>query len=216
MHLLKELFRPFFKKSETFHTPSEDVCKEHNISYNPDYFGKSGPIHISYSTEFSPSHRLWHQTLNQVGVKTNEAHVGGTNVGVWTSISAVDPDAAERCYSTRYCSASLPNLHILTGVEVLNVELKEGGGEQVATGVRFASHGRLHTIGAGKEVIISAGTVKSPLILEQSGIGNEDVLAKANIPVKVSSPMVGENLQDHLSMFLLSCLLGADSLMGVK
>lgn len=51
---------------------------------------------------------------------------------------------------------------------------------------------------ASKEVIICAGTVKSPQILELSGIGNPDVLRKAGIETIVSSSFVGENLQDHI------------------
>ncbi len=50
---------------------------------------------------------------------------------------------------------------------------------------------------ASKEVILSAGALRSPAILELSGVGNPDILRKYNIPVKVNLPTVGENLQDQ-------------------
>jgi choline dehydrogenase-like flavoprotein len=50
---------------------------------------------------------------------------------------------------------------------------------------------------ARREVILSAGTVQSPQILELSGIGSEDVLSKHGIDVLINNPGVGENLQDH-------------------
>lgn len=77
--------------------------------------------------------------------------------------------------------------------------LHESNGQHVATGVRFSCKGQERVVSASREVILSAGTVKSPQVLELSGIGSPKVLAQANVPVKVDSPMVGENLQDHLS-----------------
>ena len=69
----------------------------------------------------------------------------------------------------------------------------------MAKGVRYKVQNAEYNVSASKEVIISAGSVKSPLILEQSGIGDPEVLSKANIPIKVASPCVGKNLQDHIS-----------------
>lgn len=60
-------------------------------------------------------------------------------------------------------------------------------------------------IKAAREVIISAGSIQSPQILELSGIGRRDVLEAAGVELKVDSPNVGENLQDHMSM---SCGFG--------
>lgn len=68
----------------------------------------------------------------------------------------------------------------------------------MAQGVRYTHHGRSFTATATKEVIVCAGSVQSPQILELSGIGHPDVLAKAGVEVQVPSRMVGENLQDHM------------------
>ena len=90
-------------------------------------------------------------------------------------------------------------------------------GELKATGVLFIHEGTFYVVSAKREVIVSAGwakllelhplhtadclarsTLKSPQILELSGIGRRDVLEKIGVPVKVDLPGVGENVQDHL------------------
>lgn len=195
---------PFFKKSETFHPPSDAVRDEYSATHDAGSLGTSGPIHISYSTNYSASHKLWHSTLNAVGVETNPSHLTGSNVGVWTNVNTVDPKTAARSYSTSYCASQRPNLHILTEAQVQEIVLEKGGSEadgdgHTATGVRIHHRGKEYIIPAGREVILSAGSVQSPQILELSGVGNPDVLSKAGVPVKVNSPMVGENLQDHIS-----------------
>lgn len=73
--------------------------------------------------------------------------------------------------------------------------------EWKATGVRFVHGGKEHTVTveAKGEVILCAGTVSSPQLLELSGIGNPKILKAAGIEVKVANPNVGENLQEHMS-----------------
>ncbi|KAH8721811.1 hypothetical protein BGZ61DRAFT_492282 [Ilyonectria robusta] len=204
---------PFFKKSETFHPPSKSVQEQYNVSHDADTFGTSGPIQVSYPTDYSPSHRLWHSTLNALGVETNSSHVGGSNVGVWTTVNAVDPRSARRSFATDYCAAAPANLHILTHATVNEIVIQDVDGECVATGVRFACQGREHVVSVSREVILSAGSIKSPQILELSGIGNPKVLAQANVSLKVDSPMVGENLQDHL---MLATIFEVDPLLANK
>ncbi|KAG6003954.1 hypothetical protein E4U21_001581 [Claviceps maximensis] len=197
---------PFFKKSETFHPPSQALRDEYTATHGADALGTSGPIQISYTPDYSPSHKLWHATLNGVGVKTNPAHLAGSNAGVWTNVNAVDPRTATRSYSTSYLTAARPiNLHVLTDATVHEVILTkdETQGDHVATGVRFGHGGKEHVVSVKKEVVLSAGTIQSPQILELSGIGNPKVLESAGIPVKVASPMVGENLQDHIMVAMI-------------
>jgi choline dehydrogenase-like flavoprotein len=66
--------------------------------------------------------------------------------------------------------------------------------------VEFDHHGSIRTVRARREVILSAGSVGSPHILELSGIGRGDVLQKAGIDVVHENRAVGENLQDHLQL----------------
>lgn len=87
----------------------------------------------------------------------------------------------------------------MTKATVEEILLDQAEGEWVATGVRFRSNDRQHSVSVSGEVILSAGSIQSPQLLELSGIGNPDILRRAGIATKVKSPRVGENLQDHLS-----------------
>lgn len=205
--------RPFFKKSESFHPPSEATQKTSRVAFHDGVVGNVGPVQVSYPNEFTASHKLWHDTLNAVGVETNDNHLAGSNTGCWTSVVSVDPRTATRSYAgTAYYKpvASRPNLFVLMGAEVLKVLLakKDDDDECKAEGVLFAHGGTQFSAFASREVIISAGSVQSPQILELSGIGGRDILTAARIPVKVDNPNVGEHLQDHLS---LSCPPSASS-----
>lgn len=117
-------------------------------------------------------------------------------------MNTVDPRTATRSYSTSYLAGKqTTNLHILTGAIVHEIVLvkDESSNEYVASGVRFGHDGAEHVVPVAREVVLSAGTIQSPQILEMSGIGSPEVLERAGIAVKVNSPMVGENLQDHIS-----------------
>ncbi|KAK3356848.1 hypothetical protein B0T25DRAFT_451790 [Lasiosphaeria hispida] len=207
-----EALLPFFTKSETFHPPPAGFRDQHSAFYDAptDILGTSGPINISYTTEFSPSHALWHSTLNSLGIESNKAHLSGNNVGVWTTICAVSPDNGTRSYAPHYCSGAgsglLPaNLHILTEALAQEIVLEKRGGDKewTATGVRFTRHGHEHIVSVTHEVILSGGSVQSPQLLELSGVGQPEVLVAAGIQVKVDSPRVGENLQEHIMLPLV-------------
>ena len=75
-----------------------------------------------------------------------------------------------------------------------------------ATGVRYARNGQVETAGAAREVILAAGAIGSPHIMELSGIGSGAVLKAAGVPVRHELAGVGENLQDHLQVrFIFVC-----------
>lgn len=112
------------------------------------------------------------------------------------------PDKRERSYSaTAYYrpNSGRKNLHLLTEAFVQEVLLEQEGQEWVAKGVRFSHHGEEHVIETQGEVVICAGSVQSPQLLELSGIGNPQVLEAAGIDVKIINTSVGENLQEHMS-----------------
>ena len=112
------------------------------------------------------------------------------------------PDKRERSYSaTAYYkpNSARKNLHLLTEAFVQEVILEEEKGQWTAKGVRFIHGGEEYTVSTEREVIICAGSVQSPQLLELSGIGNPEVLKAAGIGVKVDNPAVGENLQEHMS-----------------
>lgn len=134
--------------------------------------------------------------------------MSGSNVGVWTNLNSVDPRGSTRSYSaTAYYhpNSSRPNLRLLTGAEVKEILISRQDKDWIAKGVRFTHSGRDDFKAyAAREVIISAGSVQSPQLLERSGIGGATVLSRAGILTKVDNQNVGENLQDHLSKLIQS------------
>src|SRR5690606_21359802 len=89
-----------------------------------------------------------------------------------------------------------PNLTVETSAHVRHVDIAD----LRATGVTFDQNGTTRSIKARREVILSAGPVGSPHILELSGIGRGGILQKAGIPLVLERRQVGENLQDHLQL----------------
>jgi len=91
------------------------------------------------------------------------------------------------------------NLHVETDAQASRV-MFEG---TRAVGVRYARHGETVDIRANREVILAAGALQSPQLLQLSGIGPQALLREFGIPVIANRPGVGENLQDHLQVRLL-------------
>ncbi|KEQ18140.1 choline dehydrogenase [Endozoicomonas numazuensis] len=89
------------------------------------------------------------------------------------------------------------NLTVVTHAQVHRVLLKE----KQATGVEYKHKGQIKQALVNKEVILSAGSIGSPHILQLSGIGSKSVLDSAGITVRHELPGVGENLQDHLEFY---------------
>lgn len=205
--------RPYFKKSENFQVPDQAYQERHRIHFDLDSHGTDGPLHTIYSSEYGASQEYWHETLNKLGVESNRNHLSGSSVGSFTALAGVDPKTQERCYSAPayYLPAShRTNLILLTEATVQNVVLEKesGGNDWIAKGVQFAHNNQKYTVQAEGDIIMSAGTVQSPQILELSGVGNPEVLKNAGIDIKVANPNVGENLQDHMSGTTADDLVG--------
>jgi choline dehydrogenase len=101
-----------------------------------------------------------------------------------------------------------PNLTLWTHAQVARL-IVEGG--RVA-GVEIRHQGQLRKVRAGREVILSAGAVNSPHLLQLSGIGAPDLLRRHGIDVVHALPGVGENLQDHLQLRLIFGVAGLPTL----
>jgi len=95
--------------------------------------------------------------------------------------------------------ADRPNLTIVTGAQVSKVVFKGSA----ASGVEWVRAGKIAMASADREVILSAGALQSPQILQLSGIGPADLLRDLGIPVIADAPEVGRNLQDHYQARLI-------------
>jgi choline dehydrogenase len=101
-----------------------------------------------------------------------------------------------------------PNLRLVTGAHVEGI-LFEG---RRATGLRYSRDGQAHEARARGEVILAAGAIGSPQLLELSGVGKPEILSGVGVPVVRALPGVGENLQDHLQLRTIFSIEGARTL----
>ncbi|WP_428333199.1 GMC family oxidoreductase [Novosphingobium sp.] len=87
------------------------------------------------------------------------------------------------------------NLKVLTGALVECIEIAD----RRVSGVRYRRDGAVQHASARHDVIVSAGVLQSPKLLQLSGVGPADVLAQAGVPVVLDAPQVGRNMADHVT-----------------
>ncbi|PYH94319.1 alcohol oxidase [Aspergillus ellipticus CBS 707.79] len=195
---------PYLRKFHTYTPPSQETAAFLSLDQYMDKEnqGKNGPLPITLPDVYGPFNQAWDETFACLGWRTDADPIAGRKIGAFTSPLSVDGKTGRRGYAAAYYSpevAQRPNLTLLTETLVERVLLTtEADGELVTTGVQVRSKdGETREIVAAREVILSAGSLNSPQLLEVSGIGQRDLLQKHNIPVVLDRPGVGENLQDH-------------------
>ena len=198
-----ENLSPYFQKSEHYIPPSLDESNALDLSLiNPADHGASGPILNGFYKLYPEYANAWIPTFDTLNQAATGDPKSGVNLGGYIGLTNIDPVNVTRSYAaTRYYHpvANRSNLHLLTGAYVTNVVFQgEEDGEYTATGVNVTVDNQSYIVTAKKEVILSAGSFKSPQILELSGIGDQNLLKQHAIKVLIDSPNVGENLQDHL------------------
>ncbi|MCG7573784.1 GMC family oxidoreductase N-terminal domain-containing protein [Phaeobacter sp. CNT1-3] len=108
---------------------------------------------------------------------------------------------------------SRPNLTIWTEAQAEKLLFSKAlMGELQCSGVRVHRAGQTVEVQANKEVVLSAGAINSPQILQLSGIGPAELLQKHGIDVVMDQPYVGENLQDHLQIRAVFKVKGTSTL----
>ncbi|KAJ3878179.1 GMC oxidoreductase-domain-containing protein [Lentinula edodes] len=143
-------------------------------------------------------------TLLNMGFIQSRAPYHGDSHGCYFALNNVHPTLHSRTYAATASQDNAfqrQNLSVLVGAEVtviLSSDSKDDDFE--ASGVEFLhkATNRKFCALSRKEVILSAGSLKSPQILELSGIGKQEILSRLGIDVKVPLEGVGENLQEHL------------------
>ncbi|KAK4560783.1 hypothetical protein LTR86_005362 [Recurvomyces mirabilis] len=176
-------------KAENFTNPGPPI-----YTTTSDY-GTAGPINAVVNKYIPVQQEAWIPTLENLGVPDNSEWLGGENVGAAYHSSTIDPTHYNRSYSAvEYLPRAGKNLQVITNTEVAKINLVKRQGAFLATGVTLVDG---TFIDARKEVIASAGTIKTPPLLEVSGIGSAKVLEGAGIKQLIDLPGVGGNLQDH-------------------
>lgn len=158
--------------------------------YGEEGVGKTGPIGTLINRVFPRQQSTWIPTLNNLGLPENRESLNGHPIGVSTQPSNVNPNYT-RSYAPEYLKLAKSNLVLKLETRVAKVNF-DGN---TATGVTLEDG---TVITARREVILSAGSLQSPGLLELSGIGDPTLLSSLSIPVVKSLPSVGQNLQDHI------------------
>ncbi|AVO37274.1 GMC family oxidoreductase [Pukyongiella litopenaei] len=157
--------------------------------------GRGGPMACSYGVYRDPISHGFIDAAQGVGIPFNPDYNGERADGVgWLQFTIRNGKRHSTAKGYLYPVAGRPNLTVLTQAPCDKV-LFEG---RRATGIRIRHAGATHDIRARREVILSAGPIISPKILELSGIGQSDLLRRHGIEVLHNLPGVGENLTDHL------------------
>ena len=158
--------------------------------------GAGGPIHVSECKDETPLYDAWIAAGAEIGVPFNHDYNGATQEGMCKTQTTIrDGKRASAAVGYLKPAMSRANLTVETEVIVEKV-LLEG---KRAVGVQYLSKGRVVQAKAGVEVILSAGAVKSPQILELSGIGQGRRLQDLGIEVNHDLWGVGESLRDHIA-----------------
>ena len=185
-----------------------------------DYYGGASASHGAGGEWRVEKQRLSWEILDafraaaaQAGIPNTSDFNGGDNSGCgyfdvnqkrgirWNTSKAFLRPAANR-----------PNLTIMTGSHVERLIVERGEGGPVCRGVQFTGGGTAWNASARREVLLTAGAVGSPQILQLSGIGPAALLRQYGIAPLVDAPGVGENLQDHLQLRMVFKVQGAKTL----
>ena len=173
---------------------------EANERGESEYHGATGPLACS---DIRDPHELMEATIkagNELGVPATDDFNGASQEGV--GYYQLFTRKGWRCSTaTAYLKPARRrgNLTVETGAHARRVTF-EG---TRARGVEYRRDGRTEVAGAAREVLLCAGAIQSPQILELSGVGQAEVVSRHAIPLVKALPGVGENLQDHLQFRLI-------------
>lgn len=204
---------PYFKKSATFLPPSPEAAREWNMTYNPKVWSEDpseGPVHVTIPDFQYPDMHKFLDAWKKFGVvgKKND-YAAGEGPGVYWNILTIDRRDQTRMTSRKAYYDPIyrqrPNLVLMTKYRAIEIIFSDKREEKlIATGVKITSLDTNTTTSVFicKELILAAGAVQTPHLLQLSGLGPKEALSTAGIPVKKDIPGIGANLQDHPSIYM--------------
>ncbi len=178
---------PYFRKSESWKFGGDQ------------YRGEQGPLATNNGNEMrNPLYRAFIEAGAQAGYLKTDDYNGRQQEGFGAMHMTVK-NGVRWSTANAYLRPAMarPNLEVVTGALTRRVVLD---GKR-ATGVEYLAGGVTHTARARREVIVCAGPIGSPHLLQRSGVGPGEVLREAGLEVVHELSGVGENLQDHLEFY---------------
>lgn len=178
---------PYFQKAESFYLGKDN------------YRGDKGPVGVNNGNQMAnPLYTAFIEAGQQAGYAATSDYNAAQQEGFGPMHMTVK-DGVRSSASREYLDPikARQNLTIVTGALAEKV-LLDG---KKAVGVEYSVNGNRTSAKATKEVVLSAGSIGSPHLLQLSGIGDSDILKAAGVKVKHHLPGVGQNLQDHLEFY---------------
>lgn len=178
---------PYFKRMEAWHGEGD-----------PSWRGTDGPLHISRGPRDNPLVQAFAKAGEEAGYETTNDYNGEKQEGF-------GPFEATIYKGVRWSTA---NAYLRPALKRENCTLIRGLAQRVvikdgrATGVEIIRNGRTEVIEASAEVILAASSINSPKLLMLSGIGPAAHLAEHGIAPVADRAGVGQNLQDHLELYI--------------
>jgi choline dehydrogenase len=177
---------PYFKRMENAHGGQDG------------WRGTDGPLHVTRGVRKNPLFHAFVEAGQQAGYEVTDDYNGEKQEGFGPMEMTI--------WKGRRWSAA--NAYLKSALKRPNAAMQRGLARRVlfegkrATGVEFERGGRIETVRARREVIIAASSINSPKLLKLSGIGPAAELREHGVEIVADRPGVGENLQDHLELYL--------------
>lgn len=207
---------PYYKKFSTVHRPGPRAKDVTGLDeYHDEALSGTGPIQVSFSEEYTPVIQgAWIETFQNLGWKCTSDPRTGRCTGAFQNPASIDPETNTRSYSANAYyegeARARRNLVVLTETTVTKILTAKHDNSIIATGVFIRNERAEKTVFTRREIILAAGALQSPRILELSGIGGRQLLESHGIPVVIDNPGVGEHLQDHA--IVCQCFEVADNI----
>lgn len=181
---------PYFRRLETFKGGTDE------------FRGAAGPIGVERAPAFEEMSEIGQAIMTaarQAGYQLNDDYNGASQEGFAASNSNIANGTRQSTASTYLAQAKKrKNLNVITSAQVARIVVDRGR----AVGVDYVAGGKMNRISTPGEIVLSAGAINSPQLLQLSGIGPAQLLAEHGIEIAADLSGVGENLQDHLTLNL--------------
>jgi choline dehydrogenase len=177
---------PYFKRMETSHS-GEDGWR-----------GTDGPMHVNRGKRLNPLYSAFVEAGRQAGFETTDDYNGSKQEGFGAMEQTIH-------HGRRWSTASA---YLRPALKRKNVSLVKGFARRIvienqrATGVEIEARKQIQVVKARREVVVAASSINSPTLLMLSGIGPAKHLAEHGIKIVADRPGVGQNLQDHLELYI--------------
>ena len=180
---------PIFRRSEDYQHGADD------------FHGVGGELRVEERRVNWEILDVWREAAQECGIHKIDEFNRGDNFG--NAYFQMNQRSGKRWSATRAFLDDIrqrPNLTVLTEATVEALTLEQNDSGLAATGVQVLHGGQRRQITARNEVLLAAGAIASPQLLQLSGIGTADALKAHDIPIKHALNGVGQNLQDHLQI----------------